>query len=198
MDPLIYGILISVPGAFLGITVHGFSQALASLAVGDKAPKNTGRLTLNPFKHFEAIGFILLLIFNVGWCKPISTSALHYKNRKRGLLIVGAAPILANIMFGIIFALIAEFSGVCAHSYLIYNLLAQASVTFICLAAFNILPVAPLAGSKLLAACISHDAYIRHMRREKILLVLLILLTTTHLLHQFFLLPIVNFILGWM
>ena len=77
-------LLVSIPAIFIATTAHEFTRAAVSSALGDNYPKSQGRLTLNPFKHFEPIGFLLLLYSGgFGWGRPVDTSALYYKQKTR-------------------------------------------------------------------------------------------------------------------
>lgn len=81
--------LVSIPGIIVATTVHEFTRAAVSTALGDTLLWNRGRSTLNPVKHFEPIGFLLLFYSGgFGWGKPVDTSALYYKNRKRDTLLL--------------------------------------------------------------------------------------------------------------
>ena len=75
-------ILLGIPAIMVATTIHEFTRAAVSTALGDKIPKEEGRLTLNPIKHFEPIGLIIMLACGFGWGKPVNTSSLYYKNRK--------------------------------------------------------------------------------------------------------------------
>ena len=79
-------ILLGIPGILVATTVHEFVRALTSTVLGDTYPKSQGQVTLNPVKHFEPIGFLMMLYSGgFGWGKPVETSALYYKNRKRDI-----------------------------------------------------------------------------------------------------------------
>ena len=103
--------LLGIPAIMLAATIHEFTRAAVSTAFGDKLPKEEGRLSLNPINHFEPIGMILMLACGFGWGKPVNTSALHYKNRKKGTLITAVSPTIANLIFVFIFMLIANLTS---------------------------------------------------------------------------------------
>ena len=92
-------ILFALIAIIIATTVHEFTRALTSTILGDTLPKQKGRLTLNPIKHFEPIGFILMLATGgFGWGKPVDTTSLYYKNRKRDTLLTAIMPDIANII----------------------------------------------------------------------------------------------------
>ena len=100
-------LVISIPGILVAATVHEFTRALLSTIFGDNYPKSKGRLTLNPVKHFEPIGFLLMFYSGgFGWGKPVETSALYYKDRKKQTLLVAILPSVVNLILGLIFLVI--------------------------------------------------------------------------------------------
>ena len=91
--------LLGIPAIMIATTIHEFTRAAVSSSLGDKLPREQGRLTINPLKHFEPIGMILMLACGFGWGLPVNTSALYYKDRKKGVLITAVAPTIANLRF---------------------------------------------------------------------------------------------------
>jgi len=173
--------IIYIPAILISITIHEFTKAAVSTALGDSAPKSDKRLTLNPFKHFEPIGFILFMFLGFGWGKPVRTSGVYYKNRMYGTILVYSAPIIANIIFSFIFALCSGFTRLVAFNApevfifvrMFLSCLVQANLS---LAIFNIIPVAPLCGNKILAAFMSPNEALKIIQYEKIFQIILIML----------------------
>ena len=111
MNQLI-ALLLSVPGILVATTIHEFSRAAVSTALGDRLPRINKRFTLNPFNHFEPIGFILMIVTGFGWGKPVATSASGYKDRKKGSLLTAILPTVINFLIAPLFLfLYAEFLG---------------------------------------------------------------------------------------
>jgi len=167
--------ILSVPGIIVATTIHEFTRAVVSSALGDNLPKSKGRLTLNPAKHFEPIGFLLLFYTGgFGWGKPVETSALYYKNRKTGTLLVAIVPSLVNLFFGIIFlALHTKLS--------IGNIYISMILKYLCyfnigLAVYNILPVAPMDCAKVLSVTLPANKYFQYLQYEKIIQMIFLLL----------------------
>ena len=159
--------LYSVPGMLVATTMHEFTRAAVSTAFGDNYPKSEGRLTLNPFKHFEPIGFLLLFYTQgFGWGKPVETSALYYKNRKRDALLVAVLPSVVNLIFGVVFlALWAKLPvqqsvGMILYYGCVYN---------VGLAVYNILPVSPMDCVKVLSNTLPANKYFSYMQYEKMI-----------------------------
>ncbi len=180
--------LVSVPAIFIVITIHEFTKAAVSSALGDVAPKNDGRLTLNPIKHFEPVGFIFLLFMGFGWGKPVRTSSVYYKNRTSGTVLTYTMPIIANLIFSFIFALCSGAVVVMTYRLNIgiesaefirdfFGAFFGALVQFnLSLAFFNIIPVAPLCGNKIMTALMSPNQALRVTHYEKIFQIILVML----------------------
>ena len=83
MDTTLLILVLQAASVLVATTLHEFVRAVTSTLLGDKKPRQDGRLTLNPVRHFEPIGFILAFLTGCGWGKPVETSALYYKNRKQ-------------------------------------------------------------------------------------------------------------------
>ena len=170
-------LLLKVPAIIIATTIHEFSRAVVSTMLGDKKPKNEGRLTLNPIKHFEPIGFIIAFATGCGWGKPVDTSALYYKNRKAGILITAIVPSVVNIIIGLLGAVLYRiFWGFNPYLmnffyYLIYHNIA--------LAVYNIMPVTPMDGQKVLSCILRPDNYFKYLQYEKIVQIIFLLLLFT-------------------
>jgi len=172
-----------LPAAILVPAIHEFVKALCSTLQGDLVPKNTGRLTLNPFKHFEPIGFLFIMVFRFGWGRPLETSALYYRDRQRGVLVTYLVPVLVNLLLGIgsviLVSMLADdgihtFSIAISWSLLETNLrilgiilLSHFALINISFAIFNLIPVYPLAANKLLLHFSRPDTIARLNHYEK-------------------------------
>jgi len=91
--------ILAIPGILLATTIHEYFKALLSHRLGDPHPKLKGRLRLNPKRHFEPIGFLLMLLTGYGWGLPVKTTNTYYKDRKIGTLTTYVAPCLINLLF---------------------------------------------------------------------------------------------------
>ncbi|WP_313528914.1 site-2 protease family protein [Anaerotignum sp.] len=160
--------LVSIPGIIVATTMHEFTRAAVSSALGDTLPKSKGRLTLNPAKHFEPIGFLLLFYSGgFGWGKPVETSALYYKNRKRDTLLVATLPSLVNLFLGMIFLAL--------YTHLpVENTYVSMTLNYLCyynvgLAVYNILPVSPMDCVKVLSVSLPANKYFQYLQYEKMI-----------------------------
>lgn len=169
--------LFVIPGILLATTIHEFTRALTSTLLGDNKPKDDGRLTLNPFKHFEPIGFILMFATGgFGWGKPVETRALYYKNRKRDTLITAIAPTVANFIFAVLFMFLFKHVGLRINNLWI-SLLLQSCVTFnISLTVYNLIPISPMDGLKVLSCIMPANQYFKYLQYEKMVQMIFLLL----------------------
>lgn len=170
MNNTLLVLLLGIPGILVATTVHEFTRALLSTVFGDNYPKSQGRLTLNPVKHFEPIGFLMMFYSGgFGWSKPVETSALYYKNRKRDTLLVAILPSVVNLVLGIVFLGIYQSLQRGGSSYYLVALLNYMAYYNVGLAVYNILPVAPMDCVKVLAVLMPANQYFRYMQNEKLI-----------------------------
>ena len=152
-------ILYYLPGVILGLTVHEFCHALCAYKLGDGTARDQGRLTLNPIKHIDIIGFLFILFAGFGWAKPVEFNPENLHNLRRDKALIAAAGPLSNLALGILLSLLLKamlyflgndtigFSVFVEH--LFYILLYAASINF-GLFIFNLLPIPPLDGSHII------------------------------------------------
>lgn len=156
-------LLITVIGSIFVIFIHQYTKALTSYLLGDKAIKSS--LTLNPFKYIDFIGFICMLSWGYAWGKNVSPNNSYYKDRKKGTLITYTIPILINILFAIIFYnLKFLWSG--------FSIIGRLNLGF---AIFNLIPIYPLCGEKILRYFLTPNNSIKYMQIEPTIRVLFIL-----------------------
>lgn len=135
------------------LTIHEFSHGLTALYFGDHTAQNEGRITLNPLVHIDTLGFLMLLFAGFGWAKPVPVNPYNFKNRRVAMAVVSLAGPLANlagvIVFGLFFKLIASSLG---GENLLPNFLYLLILVNLSLFIFNLFPIPPLDGSKVLFA----------------------------------------------
>jgi Zn-dependent protease len=106
-EEIIYTLMI-IPGILLGFVLHEFAHALMADRLGDPTPRSQGRITLNPRSHIDIIGFILILIFKIGWAKPVMTNPRNYRKPRRDDILVSIAGPFTNLLIAIAFILIMK------------------------------------------------------------------------------------------
>jgi Zn-dependent protease len=149
-------ILKFLPGIILGLTVHEFSHALVAHMCGDSTSKNQGRVTLNPLKHIDPFGFIMLLIAGFGWAKPVQFNEQNLRNPRKDVMKIALAGPLSNAVIAMILSvLFSIFSSVVpmyhnSGSQVVYEVCLNAIYINWGLFIFNLIPLPPLDGSHLL------------------------------------------------
>lgn len=175
-------LIITVVAVLIAISMHELSHGYVSYKLGDPTPKAEGRLSLNPFAHLDIMGTLCLIFFNFGWAKPVKVNPYYYKNHKLGMVLVAIAGPIMNFIIaflsimglGIIIKVSNGYLG--NISYNIYIFLQYLALINIGLGSFNLIPVPPLDGSKVLGAIIPEDKYFSYMKFEKYGYIVLMLL----------------------
>jgi Zn-dependent protease len=144
-----------IPAAVIGLTVHEFSHAYAAYKLGDDTAKKDGRLTLNPLKHIDWIGFFLIVIAGFGWAKPVIFNPENLKHKHRDEIIISLAGPVSNFLLAILFFVIArllystDFFNATKTGLAIINMIMIWGVINFGLFIFNLIPLPPLDGSHL-------------------------------------------------
>jgi len=150
-DPLAFA-LAAIPLLF-SVIIHEVAHGWVAYRMGDPTAKWSGRLTLNPLKHLDPIGTLMLFLAGFGWARPVPVDINNIPDRRKGLLFVSSAGILANILFAFVALLFvrlfsASSSGISLP--LVYTVCHSVAYINITLAALNLIPIPPLDGSKIL------------------------------------------------
>ena len=149
-------ILEYLPGIILGLTVHEFSHAYIAKRCGDLTSHEQGRVTLNPFKHIDALGFVMLLIAGFGWAKPVEFNESNLKNPRHDVIKIAVAGPVSNallaILLSVVFILISILfpDNYSRGMQILYVILKYAIYINWGLFVFNLIPLPPLDGSHLL------------------------------------------------
>ncbi len=180
--------LMSVIPALICITLHELSHGYVAYRLGDNTAKNMGRLTLNPIKHIDIFGLVMMIAFNFGWAKPVPVDMRNFRHPKRGMAITALAGPVSNVIitcvvlfiYGMIYAPCA-LSG-SEYAIELRNMVYITAYLSLALAVFNIIPVPPLDGSKVLFSLMSDRSYMKLMRYERYGMIILIVLIATNIL----------------
>jgi len=146
-DPLGF-ILIAIPLLY-SIIFHELAHGWVAYLMGDPTAKSLGRLSLNPLKHLDPIGTIMLFIFGFGWAKPVPVNFNQLRDRHKGMILVSAAGIITNMLLAFIALFLSRLLSLSPSSMPAVLLYYFAQINII-LAAFNLIPLPPLDGSKIL------------------------------------------------
>ena len=160
-------ILINVPITLIALTGHEFAHALVSTKLGDPTPRYEGRLTLNPLAHLDITGTILMILTGFGWAKPVGVNPMYYDDRKKGMALTAIAGPIANF--------IMAFAGVLVGTLLLvignrfewsYSVMENITMIFylfafrnLCFMVFNLIPIPPLDGAKVLGLFVPDRTY---------------------------------------
>lgn len=152
-------ILISLPGVLLGLVLHEFAHAWAADRLGDPTPRSEGRLSLNPLRHLDPLGFIFIVVAGFGWAKPVRFSREALAKPRRDESLIAVAGPLMNLALGLLLSVLTALlffpliGGGQAGYYALQVLLSAAGINF-ALMMFNMLPIPPLDGSHVLFSAI--------------------------------------------
>lgn len=165
-------IMLRCIAVFIATVAHELTRAIVSISLGDNLPKKEGRLSLNPFKYFEPIGFILGVMTGFGWGKIVETSSLYYKDRKKGRLLVSILPSVTNLILAIIFFICVGFVATETLAYLFYT----CGYINICILVYNLLPVTPMDCVNVLSVTLPSNKYYSLMQNEKLIQMIFLIL----------------------
>ena len=201
MDWLLTKLLI-LPGIILGLTFHEYAHAKVASMMGDNTAKELGRVSLNPLRHIDIIGFICLIVVGFGWGKPVPVNPynLSGKNRKFKEVAISAAGVIMNLVLAILLAIVLTWIGVHhpalynGNGIYLYDVLYYAMYINIVLMIFNLIPIPPLDGFNVLSELTGIDntpAYDKMLQYGSIILIILLVFNIIDLI----LTPGINWVL---
>lgn len=177
-DPVAFFLVIGIglAGLVVGFTVHEFSHAFSAHVEGDDTARRMGRLTFNPLKHIDLLGFLLLLVVGFGWAKPVQVDPYNLRHGRLGMSLVAFAGPFSNFVLAFLLGLVFRFDllpivlqpgrisgieevlGFAAFLAIFFNLI---------LGIFNLIPLPPLDGSKVLGGLLPRSLYVPYLQFER-------------------------------
>ncbi len=197
----IESLIISIPAVLLALSFHEFAHGYVAYRLGDPTPKIQGRLTLNPLAHLDLLGTLMMFIARFGWAKPVQVNPLNFKgDRMRGMMLVSLAGPLSNILIAFIGLLLYNLLGVYAYDFIIRHyrielFLITLIYLNVYLSIFNLIPLPPLDGSKILLGILPRRYYKSYFNLERYAPIILILLILTGITSRV-LAPIAALLIG--
>jgi Zn-dependent protease len=181
--------VLRIPAILLALTIHECAHGWVAYRLGDRTAYDAGRITLNPFAHLDVFGTLMLLFGPFGWAKPVPVDPRYFEKPKQGMLLVSAAGPASNIALALLFGYTLRFLGtflpaLAMNHYLLkfitLSILINTGIAF-----FNLLPVPPLDGSKILLGMLPDKAIPGYLQKSRhvptIFMVLLLLEWVTHI-----------------
>ncbi len=195
--------VLLIPILLFSLSLHEYAHGRVAYEMGDPTPKITGRLTLNPLAHLSLMGTLVLLITQLfGWAKPVRVDPRHFDDPRKGMMYVGlagpAANILLAVLLGVSFRFFGPYLSLLVSNRVIqflYGVFAMGIMINIALAFFNLLPIPPLDGSKILKGLLprKYDKTFAQLEAYGPFVLLLVIMTGG---LRYILIPITNFFLS--
>lgn len=174
-------ILMMTPILLLALPFHELAHGWAAYKMGDPTAKDAGRITMNPFKHLDLMGVIMMYVVGFGWAKPVPINPMYFKDRKKGIILSSLAGPMSNLLLAFVSTLIGgvlaklfELEVITVNSERKATFLVYLGIFFyilisvnINLAIFNLIPVPPLDGSRVLTLFVPEESYYRFSRYEQ-------------------------------
>ena len=192
--PRLAELLLSLPAVLWAITFHEFCHGYAAYRLGDPTAMRSGRLTLNPLAHLDPVGALLLLVARFGWAKPVPIDPRYFKNPARDMVIVSLAGAAGNIATAFVAGLLMRvMPKAILLNYAVLNFMVLMVFINLGLAVFNLLPIPPLDGSKILYVLLPPrwmEAYYKLERYGMLILMVLVIFGVVQQVMS----PVVRFI----
>jgi len=177
LQEFIYWIIVAVPSILIASTVHEYAHAYSAYKLGDPTAKAEGRLTLNPLKHIDPIGALSMILFRFGWSKPVPINEYNFEKRETYTALTALAGPVSNLILASLAGLANYLLNLDSNSLIVFLLYIFATIN-IALAIFNLIPIPPLDGHKVVRALLPKNLryYWEKLERYSLILILLLIL----------------------
>jgi Zn-dependent protease len=184
----IMSLIAGIPGLIIAMVIHEYAHARVAVAMGDFTPRMMGRLTLNPVAHIDPIGLLMLFLVRFGWAKPVVINPRNFRNFKRGELLTSLAGPAANLLTAFLFLFVTILAmklgiDLSRGVTMVFSLIVIYNINF---AIFNMIPLPPLDGSKVLMMFLPSAWAYKLMGLERYSFLILIALMMTPALNYIF------------
>lgn len=184
---LIFAVIFSrIFVVFFCLPIHELAHGWAAYKMGDSTAKNLGRLSFNPFAHLDLFGTIMLFLFGIGYANPVPVTTRNFKNPKKGMIVTALAGPGANVVMAFVFVCLYYIVLLLPQSLVISFVayfFSYAATVNVSLAVFNLLPIPPLDGSKVIGFLIPTKTYFKILQYERYIMIGLLVLLFTGILN---------------
>ncbi len=185
---LMVGLFSRLFVVFCTMPIHEYAHALIATKLGDETPRLSGRLTLNPFAHIDLLGALMIFLCGFGYAKPVSVNPRNFKDPKKGMAITAIAGPTSNLIMGFFFVFLSVLVQTLFYKldmmllYPMVSFLYFAAAINVNLAVFNLLPIPPLDGSRILQLLIPAKYYYKFLQYERYVVIVVFILIVSGVL----------------
>ena len=179
---MLSSLMASIVLIFVISPLHELAHGFAAIKLGDNTPRYQGRMTLNPLAHIDYTGALMMVLFGFGWAKPVQVNMYNFKNPKRDMAITALAGPLSNFLFAFVIGLFLApvikwyYTSQSELAFLLFGIMEYLIIYSLYICFFNLIPIAPLDGSRILSAVLPNRYYYAIMRLERYSFLIIVVL----------------------